>query len=129
MSIERRLAASVPINDTYLWITGGSYVSHVLHDMYEFNYLSSTEFINIEGTTKRGPTLPIELSWHAMINIKNDFTMIVGGWVKSIVYGTSDVISENVQTFYYDHQREVGLQYFCQSLMTAILDIWLIYNN
>ena len=93
------------------------------------NYLSSSEFLNIEGTTKRGPTLPIELSWHAMINIKNDFTMIVGGWVKSIVYGTSDVISENVQTFYYDHQREVGLQYFCQSLMTAILDIWLIYNN
>ena len=110
MSIERRLAASVPINDTYLWITGGSYVSHVLHDMYEFNYLSSTEFLNIEGTTKQGPTLPIELSWHAMINIKNDFTMIVGGWVKNIVNGTSEVISENVQTFYYDHKREVGLQ-------------------
>ena len=45
-----------------------------------------------------------------MINIKNDFTMIVGGWVKNIVNGTSDVISANVQTFYYDHKREVGLQ-------------------
>ena len=106
MLIERRLAASVPINDTYLWITGGS---HILQGG-KVNYLSSSEFLNIEGTAKRGPTLPIELSWHAMINIKNDFTMIVGGWVINIVNGTSDFISGNVQTFYYDHKREVRLQ-------------------
>ena len=99
MSTERRLAASVPINDTYLWITGGSTFSHGGVGYSE--YLSSSEFLNFEGTTMQGPKLPIALNWHAMINIKNDFSMIVGGMVKNVI---------NVLTFYYDHKREVGLQ-------------------
>ena len=97
MSTERGIAASVPINDTYLWITGGSYASQ----FGKWSYLSSSEFLNFEGTTMQGPKLPIALNWHAMINIKNDFSMIVGGMVKNVI---------NVLTFYYDHKREVGLQ-------------------
>ena len=101
MSIERRLAASVPINDTYLWITGGSSVST--------NYLSSSEFLSFEGTTMQGPTLPIALNWHAMINIEDDFSMIVGGMVKNVV-NSIEQTSTSVLTFYYNHKREVGLQ-------------------
>ena len=102
MSTERGIAASVPINDTYLWITGGSYASQ----FGKWSYLSSSEFLNFEGISMRGPTLPIALSWHAMINIKNHFSMIVGGTVKNVVNGIEKT-SENVQTFYYNHKREV----------------------
>ena len=101
MSIERRLAASVPINDTYLWITGGSSVST--------NYLSSSEFLSFEGTTMQGPTLPIALNWHAMINLEDDVSMIVGGMVKNVV-NSIEQTSTSVLTFYYNHKREVGLQ-------------------
>ena len=106
MSIERRLAASVPINDTYLWITGGTTFSH---GGVNSKYLSSSEFLSFDGTTMQGPTLPIALNWHAMINIKDDLSMIVGGMVKNVVNGIEQT-SESVLTFYYNHKREVGLQ-------------------
>ena len=61
MLTKRHSAASVVIFDTYLWVSGGQ------DDIN--NILSSTEFIQWSGTIK-GPELPIELSEHAMINLR-----------------------------------------------------------
>ena len=68
MTTVRASAASVTINGTKLWITGG----------YIGGTLSSSEFVQLNGTMP-GPNLPIPLDYHAMININIDFTMIIGG--------------------------------------------------
>ena len=82
MTTKRWGAASVTINSTSLWITGGS------------GGFSSTEFIHLEDGTMPGPDLPIAVYGHAMINIRNDLTMIIGGQYSSYTYST--------QTFYYN---------------------------
>ena len=68
MTTKRALFASVTINGTKLWITGG----------YDGGSLSSSEFVQLNGTMP-GPDLPIPLYMHAMININIDLTMIIGG--------------------------------------------------
>ena len=67
MTTKRGNVASVTINGTLLWITGGADASN--------NYLSSTEFIHLEDGTMPGPDLPIAVYGHAMINIRNGLTM------------------------------------------------------
>ena len=57
--------------DTKLWISGGRDDDR--------NYLSSSEFIYLNGTREEGPELPKALWKHVMININDTFTMIVGG--------------------------------------------------
>ena len=70
LTISKRVnAASVAINSDTLWISGG-------FDGY--TTLSSSEFIQMNGSTK-GPQLPIALSAHAMVNMKNESTMVIGG--------------------------------------------------
>ena len=68
MTTSRYYAASVQINSNTLWISGGFYGL----------ILSSSEFIQINGSTQ-GPQLPIALSSHAMVNMKNESTMVIGG--------------------------------------------------
>ena len=63
MSTKRYLAASVTINDTLLWVSGGKY------DKYNDNTLSSSEFFHLENGTMPGPELPLPLQYHAMIMI------------------------------------------------------------
>ena len=69
MTTRRYYAASVEINSNTLWISGGFYGRTIL---------SSSEFIQVNGSTK-GPQLPIALSSHAMVNMRNELTMVIGG--------------------------------------------------
>ena len=66
---KRSNAASVAINSDTLWISGG-FNGYII--------LSSSEFIQMNGITL-GPQLPIALYAHAMINVKNELTMVIGG--------------------------------------------------
>ena len=59
MSTIRSAAASLLINDTLLWITGGARFQ---------TYLNSSEFFDSEGITMPGPELPITLRDH--LNLK-----------------------------------------------------------
>ena len=59
MSTNRRAAASLLINDTLLWKTGGTRI---------MTFLNSSEFFNSEGITMPGPQLPIKLRDH--LNLK-----------------------------------------------------------
>ena len=65
MSVIREHGASLIINDTTLWITGG-------------RTLASSEFITVTGT-EPGPDLPMALWRHAIVAISNKVSMIIGG--------------------------------------------------
>ena len=91
MSTKRASAASVTINDKSLWIIGGTDGSD--------NFLSSSEFVNVGGAIIPGPELQNPLAAHAMINVKKDLTMVIGGF--------SPDIGEVAQTFYYNHANKV----------------------
>lgn len=60
-------AASVTINSSVLWITGGGI------------RIASSEFVLNNGSILKGPDLPTENSGHAMVNINNTVTMVIGG--------------------------------------------------
>ena len=89
MSSKRVFAASVLLNETTLWISGG-------RDDTD-SYLSSSEFIQKEGTVP-GPHLPKPMDAHAMIKISNELVLIIGGRSSEILF--SD------QTFECDHEGE-----------------------
>ena len=97
MRQNRANQASAVINGMYLWITGGSKnnLFNILTYQASTIQLSSTEFVDLVGTTQ-GPELPIPLIGHAMINIENNLTMLIGG------NSDGDTIE---QTFYYNHTK------------------------
>ena len=90
MTTKRAGAASVTISSISLWITGGSDGN---------NLLSSSEFVQMEGTMP-GPKVPIALYMHAMINTRNDLTMVIGGITTEYDEYTGHY---SAKTFYYNH--------------------------
>ena len=84
MSVGRRYAASIVINDNTLWVTGG----------YGGGYLASTEYVTVTGTML-GPDLPMALWSHAMVAINSTCSMAIGGFYDG--YSAS--------TFYYDRNE------------------------
>ena len=89
MSTRRAFAASVVLNQTTLWISGGR------DDTY--SYLSSSEFIQKDSTVP-GPHLPKPMDAHAMIKISNELVLIIGG-------RSSEILCSD-QTFECDHDGE-----------------------
>jgi N-acetylneuraminic acid mutarotase len=69
MSFSRAGAASIVINDTTLWVTGGN---------YNFGLLASTEYVTMTKTMP-GPDLPMGLDGHAMVVINSTCSMVIGG--------------------------------------------------
>lgn len=67
MSFKRSQAASLVLNETTLWITGG------------INYDASSEYIRINETMP-GPALPIAIQGHTMVAINSTCSMIIGGY-------------------------------------------------
>ena len=67
-------ASAVLANETTLWVTRG-YTSD-----QENKPLDSTELIDIErGTNDEGPTLPMPLLFHCLVQLNNDQVLLVGG--------------------------------------------------
>ena len=83
MSVGRMDAASIVLNGTTLWVTGGRGNN---------GQLASTEKITMEGTMP-GPDLIVALQDHAMVAINSTVSMIIGGWDGS----------NSASTFYFDH--------------------------
>ena len=70
---ERRYdAASIVLNGTVLWITGGRNGRFIL---------DTTEFVEFSLDPKAGlpPKLPERLASHTMINLKDNLIMFIGG--------------------------------------------------
>ena len=80
MSTKRAFASSVTMYETSIWITGGTNLSQSECNSYSGKCipLTSTEFFLFDGT-KPGPDLPEPLRSHAMINVEDHLTMIIGG--------------------------------------------------
>ena len=79
MSIHRAYPASVIINNTNLWVTGGLTYGTSLETLYQS--LDSTEVIDAQYKTHtQGPKLPQKLYGHCALSINQKEVMIVGGY-------------------------------------------------
>ena len=94
MSAKRQYAASLVIDKTKLWITGGLNTD-------TNSYLVSSEFITLEGS-KAGPELPIPIDSHALVAIDNTLSLLIGGRT------TGGVTTQT--THYFDHQGHNWIQ-------------------
>ena len=84
MSVKRVHAASIVLNETILWITGG------------YGPLASSEYIRLSGSSP-GPDLPMALTGHAMIAINTTHSMVIGG--------LSNLKIDDL-TFYFNHSNQ-----------------------
>ena len=88
MSAKRQYAASLVIDKTKLWITGGV-------------HLASSEYITLEGI-EPGPELPTIIDSHALVAIDNTLSMLIGG-------STTENVATKT-THYFDHQSHNWIQ-------------------
>ena len=93
MSTKRLYAASLVIDKTKLWITGGYNT--------DTGTLGSSEYITLEGS-KPGPELPIAIDLHALVAIDNTLSLLIGGRT------TGGVTTPT--THYFDHQGHNWIQ-------------------
>ena len=70
MKSKRYLAASVPVNDSHMWVLGG-------HD--GDRRLQSTEFVDLEGNNMAGPDMPGPISNHAIVAFGDSTYLLIGG--------------------------------------------------
>ena len=92
MSAKRQYAASLVIDKTKLWVTGGW--------SSDTGILASSEYITLEGI-EAGPELPIPIGYHALVAIDNTLSMLIGGY-------TSEGATQT--THYFDHQGHNWIQ-------------------
>ena len=71
MTIPRRLASSVVLNESKIWVTGG-----VSNDRCCVN---STEIISLDQPPIPGPYLPIAVSQHSMVLVDESAIYLIGG--------------------------------------------------
>ena len=106
MPIKRRFAASMIYNETSLWISGGQTECFGNHSIWQTwgNQLgdsfvhNSSEFIQISGTTRPGPQLPLKLYNHGMVAINQTYSMVIGGQTEWDAW--------SALTYYYDHFKQ-----------------------
>ena len=72
LSEGRRLASSVVLNETRLWVSGGK------DD--KGNYMNSSEFISLNQPPEDGPKLPFTVSYHCMVQVDSTSIYLIGGW-------------------------------------------------
>ena len=78
LSTGREHAASLVLNETILWVTGGlSYgLSYYENPVFTSN---TSDFIGIEAGLQPGPDLPLPFDYHSIIGINSTLSMIIGG--------------------------------------------------
>lgn len=82
LSFRRVNAASLVLNETILWVTGGYVYQSSFFENYGTNsgFTSNTsDFIGIEAGSQQGPDLPLPFQYHSMIGINSTLSMIIGG--------------------------------------------------
>ena len=72
---ERVSSSSLAVNSNTLWITGG--LKNTDNAAFALN---TTEFIKLDGSVIRGPTLPITVSDHCMIQLNYKQIFLIGGF-------------------------------------------------
>ena len=72
---KRKLAASVALDQSMLWIVGGRNGS----------ILKSTEYIKLDQPSVKGPDLPFTIVGHSMIQYDDKSVYIIGGWQNDLI--------------------------------------------
>jgi hypothetical protein len=68
---ERRYSASLTLNSTHLWITGGY--------NYGNGYLQTSEFVSIGQAAVKGPDLPYAVYGHCLVGVNSSTALLCGG--------------------------------------------------
>ena len=98
MLANRTYAASIVHYENFLWITGG-------RDMELSLVHSSSEFIEAgKNNSVAGTNLPRPLTWHAMVAVEKDLTMVIGGL--SLNWGNWYWTDDSNVTYYFDHSSQ-----------------------
>ena len=107
MSIHRAHAASVLINNTNLWVTGGLTPSNPLEPLEELYSLSSTEVIDAQYKTHtQGPKLPQKLFRHCALSINQKEVMILGGYQGDTIWDAQGI--STTYFYHFDHGWRLG---------------------
>jgi hypothetical protein len=67
---ERAYSASLTLNSTHLWITGGTNLN---------GPLQTSEFVSIGQTSVKGPDLPNAVSRHCLVRVNSSTALLCGG--------------------------------------------------
>jgi hypothetical protein len=84
---HRDAAASVVLDSTTLWLTGG---------FSDTGGTKSTEFVQLTGTTT-GPDLPLEVVFHCLVSLNETTILLIGG-----LYMDGFHLTYTKDTFYYN---------------------------
>ena len=77
MSVKRYIAAAVVLDESRLWVTGGS-------SLYP-NFLASTEYVSLNASKRgTGPDMPLALWNHCLVKIDATHVMLIGMKVISL---------------------------------------------
>jgi hypothetical protein len=66
---ERAFSASLTLNSTHLWITGGHYG----------NALQTSEFVSMGQAAVKGPDLPYAVYLHCLVGVNSSTALLCGG--------------------------------------------------
>ena len=75
LPVRRDHAASLVLNKTILWVTGGRIYGIAFSELTS----NTSDFIGIEAGLQPGPDLPLPFKLHSMIGINSTLSMIIGG--------------------------------------------------
>jgi hypothetical protein len=68
---EREFSASLTLNSSHLWVTGG----------YNGNVrLQTSEFVSIGQAAVQGPDLPYAVAGHCLVGVNSSTALLCGGW-------------------------------------------------
>jgi hypothetical protein len=67
---ERIYSASLTLNSSHLWITGGSFSNA---------YLQTSEFVSIGQPSVQGPDLPYAVQGHCLVGVNSSTALLCGG--------------------------------------------------
>jgi hypothetical protein len=66
---ERESSASLTLNSSHLWVTGG----------WNGNSLQTSEFVSIGQPSVQGPDLPYAVAWHCLVGVNSSTALLCGG--------------------------------------------------
>ena len=90
MSAKRRDASHVKLNQSLMWITGGSET--------QTKSLNSTEFVTVNGSTA-GVTLPFTVKRHCMVRYQPNAIFLIGGELNGKTYSKKTWIIDPTNGF------------------------------
>jgi hypothetical protein len=75
---ERGYSASLTLNSTHIWITGGYNEGN--------GYLQTSEFVSIGQAAVKGPDLPYTVAYHCLVGVNSSTALLCGGYNGGVAF-------------------------------------------